>query len=82
MAVDLNVPWYLNRYRCEVCAHQWGDEWSCMCDDRCPECDIAMTPYESLDLSRPLSEFDFEYAARRLPSPLWPPHVLELILDL
>jgi hypothetical protein len=50
-----------------------------MCNDRCPECDIEMTPYESLDLSSELDEEDIEFASRRLPLPLWLPDAVELI---
>ena len=42
---------YLNMYKCSDCNHSWSDEWNCMCDDRCPECNTAMTPYESIDIT-------------------------------
>lgn len=29
---------YLNIYYCEDCDEEWEDEWSCMCNDKCPEC--------------------------------------------
>lgn len=40
---------YLNYYTCPVCEHEWKDEWSCACDDECPECgtgDISPYHYE------------------------------------
>lgn len=42
--------WYLNHYRCVRCEAHWTDEWDCMCDDRCPECNLSMTPYHSDEL--------------------------------
>ena len=45
--------WFRNYYRCERCGHEWEDEWSCMCDDDCPECGARhMSPYKSDDLFR------------------------------
>jgi predicted nucleic acid-binding Zn-ribbon protein len=42
---------YRNFYRCDDCGHEWQDEWSCMCDDDCPECGSRhWTPYESEDV--------------------------------
>jgi len=34
---------FKNKYRCE-CGTAWEDEWSCMCDDRCPSCDTPISP--------------------------------------
>lgn len=42
---------YLNHYRCEECDVSWDDEWSCQCDDECPECGRDFTPVSSDDLS-------------------------------
>jgi hypothetical protein len=41
--------WYINYYLCERCGCSWTDPWDCMCNDRCPNCDIEMTPYASYD---------------------------------
>jgi rubrerythrin len=42
---------FLNYYRCEECSHEWTDEWSCQCDDTCPECGARdMSPYKSEDI--------------------------------
>jgi predicted nucleic acid-binding Zn-ribbon protein len=39
---------FLNHYRCEECGEEWTDEWSCQCDDSCPECGARdMSPYQS-----------------------------------
>lgn len=60
------IEWYLNEYRCERCLTEWEDEWSCMCDDRCPNCDLEHAPYRSTDHSRLPDREDYVYAARRL----------------
>jgi hypothetical protein len=46
----MNMPQYLNHYICVRCDQHWDDEWDCMCDDRCPNCDLEMTPYLSEDM--------------------------------
>lgn len=38
---------WLNSYRCDDCAEEWDDEWSCKCDDRCPSCDDEHEPTTS-----------------------------------
>lgn len=49
---DEDPPYaFLNYYHCDRCGHEWTDEWSCQCDDDCPECGARhMTPYKSDDL--------------------------------
>jgi hypothetical protein len=42
---------FLNHYRCSECGHEWEDEWSCACNDRCVECDAEIEPYQSKDLT-------------------------------
>ena len=42
---------YRNFYRCPDDGTEWQDEWSCMCDDRCPVCNAEIEPYESEDLT-------------------------------
>jgi hypothetical protein len=41
---------YLNAYECS-CGYYWEDEWDCMCDDRCPRCNLSCSPIESLVLT-------------------------------
>jgi hypothetical protein len=53
------IEWYLNKYECERCSYYWEDEWSCTCDDRCPECNCANSPFDSEDLSTELVEADY-----------------------
>ena len=46
------MAWYRNYYRCDRCDSEWRDEWSCMCDDDCPDCGARhMSPYDSDDLT-------------------------------
>ena len=40
---------YLNHYQCE-CGEAWTDQWSCACDDRCPDCDAPISPTKTVDL--------------------------------
>ena len=42
---------FRNHYECGRCGHTWTDDWSCMCDDDCPECGARhMSPFKSEDL--------------------------------
>ena len=45
------MTWYLNYYRHRECHTRWTDEWSCTCNDKCPECNAEIEPYNSEDLS-------------------------------
>ncbi|QPK64031.1 hypothetical protein IVG45_03365 [Methylomonas sp. LL1] len=38
---------YLNQYRCPYCQTEWEDVWDCACNDRCPDCNKEIEPYES-----------------------------------
>jgi hypothetical protein len=46
---------YLNYYQHEDCPEQpgvaWTDQWSCMCNDRCPACNAEITPFRSEEIS-------------------------------
>lgn len=42
--------WYLNSYHCDRCDISWDDEWDCMCNDRCPECNRETEPHDSIIL--------------------------------
>ena len=44
------AEWYENRYDCPECNTEWIDEWSCMCNDRCPVCRAEIEPIESLEV--------------------------------
>lgn len=58
------AEWFENTYECSECGTTWKDEWSCTCDDRCPECNVETVPTSSIDLSRPLTAEDYAGAAR------------------
>ncbi len=46
------MAWYNNKYSCGECGTQWEDQWSCTCDDECPNCGASdYSPTESEDLS-------------------------------
>lgn len=60
---------YLNHYGCSECGHHWTDEWSCMCDDRCPDCNTPISPYFSKELEEEVEaetdeETEEEHAVR------------------
>lgn len=38
---------YLNQYRCPYCQTEWEEVWDCGCNDRCPDCNKEIEPYES-----------------------------------
>lgn len=50
IADDEEEKTFLNKYRCDDCGVSWEDEWSCGCDDECPECGKYFTPYESEEI--------------------------------
>jgi len=37
--------WYIKYYKCSDCGCEWQDEWDCLCDDKCPNCNTSMSPY-------------------------------------
>jgi len=37
----------VNQYCCECCGTEWQDVWDCACDDRCPQCNLAVAPHRS-----------------------------------
>jgi predicted Zn-ribbon and HTH transcriptional regulator len=44
--------WFINFYECDECGYTWEDEWSCACNDTCPECgrrEIEPYEYECVD---------------------------------
>jgi hypothetical protein len=38
-------------YACEDCLHEWTESWTSACDDECPLCGKAYSPYYSVDLA-------------------------------
>ena len=45
------MAWFLKRYVCEECGAAWSDEWSCPCNDRCPDCRVETETDDYDDLS-------------------------------
>lgn len=43
------MAWYLKHYCCDACDIEWTDEHCCACNDRCPECDREIEPYDVED---------------------------------
>lgn len=41
---------FLKFYRCPVDGTHWTDNWSAICNDRCPTCGIEIEPYRWEDL--------------------------------
>lgn len=37
---------FTNHYRCDACDVEWSDQWSCACDDECPECGADVSPHD------------------------------------
>jgi hypothetical protein len=58
------AQWFEKYYHCPICDTEWTDEWSCLCNDKCPNCNAEIEPFDSVDLSRPLTKEDYLGAAR------------------
>ena len=66
------MAWFINRYECERCKEEWTDQWSCMCDDECPQCGARdMTPCESEELTMLIEPDGREFLV------LWSPETAE-----
>lgn len=62
------MAWYRNHYHCGDCGTDWEDEWSCCCDDECPECGSRhWSPVESEDLTEVVWETNSGFAVMRSP---------------
>lgn len=44
---ESETPVYRNYYECPDCRTNWEDDSDSMCNDRCPECDREIEPYDS-----------------------------------
>ena len=51
---------FINYYFCPDCDHLWQDEWDCTCDDKCPKCNKAYTPYKSIDVNKDFESICFD----------------------
>ncbi|WP_235048846.1 hypothetical protein [Methylomonas sp. MK1] len=47
MQTAVSTVRYQNQYRCPYCKTEWEDIWDCGCNDRCPDCNKEIEPYES-----------------------------------
>ena len=46
------MAWFNNQYVCPECKAFWDSDWSCGCDDECPECEERnISPVYSVDLT-------------------------------
>jgi hypothetical protein len=62
------MAWFRNHYHCGDCDTKWEDEWSCCCDDECPNCGSKnWSPYESDDMTEVVCESDRGYDVYRSP---------------
>lgn len=53
------MAWYRNHYHCGDCGTDWDDEWSCCCDDECPNCGSRnWSPVDSEDLTEVVDDVD------------------------
>ncbi len=60
------MAWFRNQYECDECGCYWEDEWSCGCDDDCPECGARhMGPIDSIDLSHVIEEWKGKFLIYR-----------------
>ena len=39
------MRWFRKHHTCP-CGTDWWDEWDCLCNDRCPNCDAEIEPDE------------------------------------
>jgi predicted nucleic acid-binding Zn-ribbon protein len=66
------MAWFLNRYTCYRCAHDWTDQWSSVCDDDCPQCGARHTePHTSDELTTVINQERGEFVVR------WSPETAE-----
>ena len=62
------MAWFLNHYECDRCGGDWTDEWSCTCDDDCPDCGARhMSPSESDDLTHVIEQRGDRFVVLRSP---------------
>jgi hypothetical protein len=40
------MAWFNKYYRCTECETEWQDQWSSLCNDRCPKCQTEIEPYD------------------------------------
>lgn len=62
------MAWFVNHYHCGDCGADWEDEWSCCCDDECPNCGSGdWSPVDSEDLTEVVCETEHGFSVMRSP---------------
>lgn len=62
------MAWFRNHYHCGDCGADWEDEWSCCCDDECPNCGSKnWSPHESDDLTEVIDSLEGAFVLLRSP---------------
>ncbi len=62
------MAWFENHYHCSDCGAEWEDEWSCCCDDECPNCGSGdWSPVESDDLTISIEKAEGCFVVLRSP---------------
>ena len=62
------MAWFRNHYHCGDCGTDWHDEWSCCCDDQCPNCGSKnWSPVESDDLTEVIETSGDSFVLLRSP---------------
>lgn len=63
-----DMAWYRNHYHCGDCGTDWEDEWSCCCDDECPNCGSSdWSPVQSDDLTEVVEDTGRGFVVMRSP---------------
>lgn len=75
------MTWFRNHYECDECGETWADEWSCTCDDDCPNCGARhVSPVDSQDLTRIIVQRGSSFVVMRsAPAAEDEPHYLEVM---
>lgn len=48
------MPWFRKHHTCP-CGTEWWDEWDCLCNDRCPTCNVEIEPDRHEEIEGPNS---------------------------
>ncbi|MDP3074740.1 hypothetical protein [Bradyrhizobium sp.] len=54
------MAWYRRHYTCP-CGISWWDEWSCLCNDRCPKCNREIEPDDHEVVEAEVREIEYEF---------------------
>jgi hypothetical protein len=76
---ELNDRAYTNLYLCPNDNMLWADDWSCMCNDRCPECNAEIEPFmsrENATATAIVHAGEVLKKAREIPNGIWDEEIL------